>query len=167
MHTGACSMHWQRISHKANGFCGSPLIDRTSPKGFLHLLEKDVLAWECHQCFMYQYKLLTITSKMSPITNLQKKVLFINISTALKVMFGDFGKSYVYFLYKLCLTLCREQDPVVPNSAMLGAQHLFHSQLRWYLLLVFCFVVVVLFLSPSVSVLVIGPPGTMQPYQSS
>ena len=88
---------------------------------------------------------------MSPITHLQKKVLFINISTALKVMFGDFGKSYVYFLYKLCLTLCREQDPVVPNSPMLGAQHLFHSQLRWYLLLVFCFVVVVLFLSPSVS----------------
>ena len=118
------------------------------------------------QCFMYQYKWLTSTSKMSPITNLQKKVLFINISTPLKVMFGDFGKSYVYFLYKLCLTLCREQDPVVPNSPMLGAQHLFHSQLRWYLLLVFCFVVVVLFLSPSVSVLVIGPPGTMQPYQS-
>ena len=73
---------------------------------------------------------------MSPITNLQKKVLFINISTALKVMFGDFGKSYVYFWYKLCLTLSREQDPVVHNSPMLGAQHLFHSQLRWYL---FCF----------------------------
>ena len=96
---------------------------------------------------MYQYKRLTSTSRMSPITNLQKKVLFINISTALKVMFGDFGKSYVYFLYKLCLTLCREQDPVVHNSPMLGAQHLFHSQLRWFLLLVFCFVVVVLSLS--------------------
>ena len=51
---------------------------------------------------------------------------------------------------------------LVPNERICGVT----SSTKYELLLIFCFVVVVLFLPPFVSVLVIGPRGIMQPYQS-